>query len=350
MPAVTTHYIFHALSPLHFGTGVAVGAIDLPISRETNTRLPNAPGSGIKGVVKDILRGQYGQPDDAKQFRHALGAEPGEQDAERAQGAVSFGDGLLLAFPVRSLAGVFAWVTSPYAIHRLRRFTAACPAAPNVSVGQAVTTAQALMVGPQNGAKKAYLHDLALTVDSDARSTDAARALGDALAALIFPGDAGTPTVDDERKNFARRFAVVSDEDLVHLSTVGCEVRMRNSLELESKRVKDGALWSEEYAPVETIFWGAVMADHINGQDGATTLNRFCRALGSERIAQFGGKATVGKGLARIVIVPAEPSTVMPETVASAGGAAANRNTSPAPTPTPVAARPGIGERVVYPR
>ena len=125
---------------------------------------------------------------------------------------------------------------------------------------------------------------------------------------------------------------------------------MRNSLELESKRVKDGALWSEEYAPVETIFWGAVMADHINGQDGATTLNRFCSALGSERIAQFGGKATVGKGLARIVIAPAEPSTAMPETVASAGGAAANRNTSPAPTPTPVAARPGIGERVVYPR
>lgn len=102
---------------------------------------------------------------------------------------------------------------------------------------------------------------------------------------------------------------------------------MRNSLELESKRVKDGALWSEEYAPVETIFWGAVMADHINGQDGATALMQFCNAFGRERVAQFGGKATVGKGLARMAIARAV-----------------------SPAHAPAAVRQGVGEHVVYPQ
>ncbi len=324
MPTASAHYILHALSPLHFGTGVALGAVDLPISREANTGLPNAPGSGVKGVVKDALRGEYGSPHDVTAFKHALGAEPGDQDAERAQGAISFGDGLVLAFPVRSLCGVFAWVTSPYAIHRLRRSLRGCPPAPSVHTGHVATGSHSRLASQQG---RVYFHDLELTVEQAQLSTTAT--LANALAQLIFPDHLDEANVAAERDNFAGRFAVVSDEDLVHLSTVGCEVRVRNSLELESKRVRDGALWSEEYAPVETLFWGPLLVDHINGQSGDGTLAKFRQSFGSERILQFGGKATVGKGLARLVLGAPER---------------AGRPQGGPPS------KAGIGERVVYPR
>lgn len=304
MATTTTHYIFHALSPLHFGTGVALGSIDLPISREANTGLPNAPGSGIKGVVKDFLRDQYrlpgaGQSHDKVAYRHALGVDPGEQESERAQSALSFGDGLLLAFPVRSLCGVFAWVTSPYVIHRLRRVLPQVPAAPAVSTGSCATAAGANLAA--NG--HVYLHDLKLAANNTGNNASAA-SLAATLAALIFPGAENNDAVQAERTNFTARFAVVSDEDCAHLTTVGCEVRMRNALQPGSKIVQEGALWSEEYAPVETIFWGTLMADHINGEPGQQTLADFCQRFGPERGAQFGGKATVGKGVARLAIAP----------------------------------------------
>jgi len=299
MTTCTTHYIFHALSPLHFGTGVAVGAIDLPISREVNTGLPNAPGSGVKGVIKDVLRNGYGATHDADAYVHALGAAPGDQEAERAQSALSFSDGLLLAFPVRSLCGVFAWVTSPYAIHRLRRFLPAVPSSPAVTSGTAATAATEHLAANAH----LYLHDLKLSLILDQN----VGTLASELAKIIWPCegqlDAAVPgAINEERTNFTKRFAIVSDEDFVHLSTVGCEVRVRNALEPDAKIVKQGALWSEEYAPVETIFWGTLMADHVNGQDGAKTLAKFCTRFGPERVAQFGGKATVGKGVARFAI------------------------------------------------
>lgn len=302
MATTTTHYIFHALSPLHFGTGVALGSIDLPISREANTALPNAPGSGIKGVVKDFLRDQYcrpgsGQSHDEKRYRHALGVDPGMQESERAQSALSFSDGLLLAFPVRSLCGVFAWVTSPYGIHRLRRVLAQVPAAPAVNTGCCATAAGANLAA--NG--HVYLHDLKL-VANDTASHIVVATLAAALAKLIFPGAENDAAVQAERANFTARFAVVSDEDWVHLTTVGCEARMRNALQPGGKIVQDGALWSEEYAPVETIFWGTLMADQINGRKAEDTLADFCQRFGPERSAQFGGKATVGKGVARLAI------------------------------------------------
>lgn len=301
MTTQVTSYFLHALAPMHIGTGVGSGAIDLPVSREVATRLPNAPGSGVKGVVKDLLRGGYGDPDNANEYVHALGADPQPQAQTRAQSALAFSDAMLLAFPVRSLCGVFAWVTSPYEIHRLRRIVPTCPSAPAVATGHAATGASARLSAAD---KALYLHDLKLIVDGQGATQDAANQIADHLASLVFPGQAADKAVNAERLNFTQRFVIVSDEDLVHLSNVGCEVRMRNALEAESKTVKDGQLWSEEYVPGETIFFGTLMADHIGATTGQQALSRFCEIFGPERVAQFGGKATIGKGVARMVITP----------------------------------------------
>src|SRR5690606_14440646 len=95
----------HALSPLHAGTGQGVGVIDLPIAREKATGIPYLPGSSFKGVLRDACsdrstREEVFGPDTASPQSHAS--------------SVAFCDLRLLLLPVRSVAGTFAWVTSPY--------------------------------------------------------------------------------------------------------------------------------------------------------------------------------------------------------------------------------------------
>ena len=103
-----------ALSSLQPGTGQGVGVIDQPVSREKATGLPYLPGSTIKGVLRDCWELER-IPDLEEVFGQTTQAN------EPYAGSVSLMDGRLLLLPVRSLAGVFAWVTSPFILNRLIR-------------------------------------------------------------------------------------------------------------------------------------------------------------------------------------------------------------------------------------
>src|SRR4051812_14096906 len=106
----------HALSPLHAGTGQSIGAIDLAIARDRATGYPYLPGTSIKGSLR-------GRAEDIKLDANALKAVFGPDAAKASEhaGGVVFGDANLLLLPVRSLAGTFAWVTSPYLLARFAR-------------------------------------------------------------------------------------------------------------------------------------------------------------------------------------------------------------------------------------
>lgn len=102
----------HALSPLHAGTGQGVGVIDLPIAREKGTDIPIVPGSSIKGVLRAAC-------EDENTRKRVFGPET--SNASEYAGSAQFTDQRLLCLPVRSLAGVFAWVTSPFLLQRFKR-------------------------------------------------------------------------------------------------------------------------------------------------------------------------------------------------------------------------------------
>src|SRR5438552_6026495 len=101
----------HVLSPLHAGTGQGVGVIDLPIAREKATGIPFLPGSSLKGTLRDLCTDT--------RCEKVFG--PGTNNAAEYASAVQFSDQRLLLLPIRSLAGTFAWVTSPYLLHRFVR-------------------------------------------------------------------------------------------------------------------------------------------------------------------------------------------------------------------------------------
>ncbi|MEG2075073.1 MAG: type III-B CRISPR module RAMP protein Cmr4, partial [Victivallaceae bacterium] len=103
-----------ARTPIHVGAGNSVGAIDSPIMRERHTRIPLLPGSSIKGVLADLWSGERKGSEAERLF--------GSEDPKNAQaGRLLIGEGRLVAFPVRSGRGAFAWITCPLALHRLER-------------------------------------------------------------------------------------------------------------------------------------------------------------------------------------------------------------------------------------
>jgi CRISPR-associated protein Cmr4 len=102
-------YFLFTHTPLHVGSGKSVGYVDQPIQRETHTRIPIVPGSSLKGVLRDRFKSD---PDVDWLF--------GKESAEHA-GALLVSEARVLAFPVRSAKGCFAWITCPLVLRRAER-------------------------------------------------------------------------------------------------------------------------------------------------------------------------------------------------------------------------------------
>lgn len=289
-----TRLVFlHALSPLHPGTGQGVGVIDLPIAREVATGLPYLPGSSLKGVLRDRAR-TYDMPQSLRW--RMFGPDSG--NAELHAGSLQIADQRLLLFPVRSLKGTFAWVTSPFVLQRLKRDVedsgrGSTPAVPTLGKDQQrkclVSNQSALT---NDGA--VYLEDLDLTMDR--RQVDEWATW---LGTPIFPA----PTDEPWRAMLAERLCVVHDDVLSFLLTTATEVIARVRMDPDSKSVAQGGLWYEEALPAETILSGLAFAISVkpNGEaatDPATILNDLAKLV--EAPLQVGGSATVGRGLCRV--------------------------------------------------
>jgi CRISPR-associated protein Cmr4 len=272
----------HALSPVHAGSGASIDAVELPIAREKSTGIPYLPGSGIKGALRDKCRGLASDkvapifgPDTASAAEHA--------------GSIVFGDACLLALPVRTLYGTFAWVTSPYLLARFRRDAAEAglnfPSLPNPSRLDEALLPSGTAVVRQNS-PKLYLDDL----DFDAKRSSE---LDNPLTTLA---KWALGLSDESSVEYAKRFAVVSDDAMSFLWQHATQVVTRVSLDEETKTVRQGHLWTEELLPTETLLYALIAptAGLRNGPTAEDTLKTLTLLTASN--TQLGGKATVGRG------------------------------------------------------
>ena len=277
----------HVLSPLHAGTGQGIGVIDLPIAREKATGLPFLPGSSVKGSLRDLC--------DDKAMRKKLFGPDKKEGPEEHASSVQFSDQRLLLLPVRSLKGTFAWVTSPYVLRRFVRDARDANAealAKAVPIPLSNETTQECFVIDGNCLEmggKVYLEDLDLSVSNDKAQ---AREWADVLAAEIF--------AEDWQALFKERFCIVPDDVLNFLLETATEITARISIEESTKTAAEGQLWYEEALPCETVLFGLLLAVRIgkvnlDSKDALTEVGK----LMSQPI-QFGGKATVGRGLCRL--------------------------------------------------
>jgi CRISPR-associated protein Cmr4 len=263
--------LLHALTPLHVGTGQAVGNVDLPIAREKATGFPIVPASALKGVLRD-------------NFNNQSWATQAFGDADRA-GAWVFTDLRILCLPVRSFFGVFAYTTCPLILQRLQRHAQVfgIKGFENLSVEvQGADTALASNSALGKG-NKVYLEDLDLT----AKQSPEADAVANTIAEKLLP--------NSERRYFTERFAVVSNDVFTFLSETATEVVARVRLEDNTKTVASGGLWYEEAVPAESVFYGFV---------GAASAEPSLASLQIDAPLQIGGDATIGRGLCKVVIAP----------------------------------------------
>lgn len=266
MPNAGAILYLRALTALHPGAGAALGAVDLPVQRERHTNWPMIPGASIKGVLRDAC---------AESLRKRLFGE-GDETGTSA-GALSFTDARLLGFPVRSLKGVFAWVTCPQALERWKRDAAL--------VGLAVGW---------NGAE--FGEDEAL-VSRNSPCLHEGRII---LEEFCFHCKHASLEFFPLLKNFERpRLAVIDDSAFSHFVQYATEVTARIRLEDETKTVKEKHLFYQEFLPAETLLYSLVLA--ADARDGSNVkAEQNLRDFQPPPFLQIGGDETTGKGLCEL--------------------------------------------------
>lgn len=276
----------HALTPLHTGTGQAVAVIDLPIAREKATGWPIVPASSLKGVLRDAL-------DDGTNrnwVERAFGP-PTDRASDHA-GGLHFGDQRILCLPVRSFFGTFAYATSPLVLNRFARDCRAVGVGLPFSAPVPSAAGTAAHVPPNSKLDRdcrVYLEDLNL----DIQDSPEVASLAELLASVLFQESV-------ERQGFRDRLVIVSDLVFDFLSETATEVTARVRIEDNTKTVTGGGLWYEESVPAEAIFYGPLLVGAHRRREAGEMLKPFDEANGI--LVQIGGKASVGRGLCRLVV------------------------------------------------
>lgn len=282
-------FLLHALSALHVGTGQSVGTVDLPIARARASNLPLVPGSSIKGVLRDELSATL----DAKDHKTLFGPESTKADVETHASAIAVGDAHLLILPIRSFAGTVAFATCPFILKHYARDMGMkekipVPAAEKANIGSSST----LKIGT-----KIALEDLDLT----ASDTTSIQADVDKWATKI--AEALYPTDPAWQAEFSSRFVILPDDIFSFLADTATEIRMRISIDRSTRIVKQGALWSEENLPAESVLWGVIGVSPSRDKTNEKSAEELSKLLPKgESNLQIGGKHTVGRGLCRLIL------------------------------------------------
>jgi CRISPR-associated protein Cmr4 len=284
----TALLFLHALTGLHPGSGTALGVVDLPVQRERHTGWPTIPGTSLKGVIRAEARGLAGL---GEEFFAVFG--PDTQNAGDHAGAVAFTDARILAFPVRSLKGVFAWVTCPELLLRLSR---------DLQVAGRASLERIKITGEQALIRKSSPLEI---VQGNRRGLvleefDFVAEYGvDAIAEWI-----AEHAVADEatRARISSHLAVISDDAFGHFVQHATEVTARIALNYETKTVREGALFYEEFLPPETLFYSLLITQPARRKGNEMSAKKVLDWLAwlDGKHIQIGGGETIGKGLCAV--------------------------------------------------
>lgn len=298
----TRVYWLHTLTPTHPGMGRGLGYIDLPIDRDAVTNWPLIRGSAFKGVWSDYYKAtddnRRKDTAEGRQLKAAFGVSSETADNASNSGSLIPTDARLVCLPVRSFRGTFAWCTSSLALQMLRR-TLELAGLTDLPTVPAATDEQSILIPDgQDGSSlvengRVYLEDL----DFNAVGNAEVGRWATKIKEMAFPNDTAWQGL------FQKRFCVLPDVVFDFLTVTGTEVHTRVRISDVTKTVEQGALWTEESLPAETILAGVVVCDRVFGPKGheikeGDLLEKFASKTLN---LQIGGKATVGRGQVRCV-------------------------------------------------
>lgn len=239
------------------GTGTPHSYIDRPLAREEHTKFPKIESSQWSGAFRQVVAKKAAGGPEAAQYlfgpdddRMPDTLRETDSNGKRlhslpGKGLLDFFDLKLLFFPVASYSGVVAWVTCPsvireYNLYRELAGLSTLSALESVVIPDCETcllkpdSEITIVVGSQ---KKVVLRDLVFSATEHA------------LTGLPLPVD-------------SRHIAVVHDEVFRFFTQVGTQVTIRNKIEA-SGSTKEGALFSSEYLPSGSCFFGLTLMEPV---------------------------------------------------------------------------------------
>jgi len=304
-------YFLFTRTPLHVAAGQSSAYVDLPTQREPHTRIPIVPGSSFKGVLRD--RDEF----DAETKQWLFGHENGETDQTKFRaGALLIGEARVLCFPVRSAKGSFAWLTCPLALARYAR-----DAKPKEENGQLPTKFDGLTETPKNGSvtvlagcevtldgSQVVLEEYTYAAVSE-KGTEEEKQRAKALLAALKSWESLLSNIDGLRddsvwKLLAGRLVIVPDGLFSFYVQSACEIAQHVAINDDTGTAQDKALFNQENCPAETLFYGVMSAQKINGKDAADALAE----LGplNQKALQIGGGETTGLGWCSFMFNPGQ--------------------------------------------
>ncbi len=283
--AKTMLYVY-VETPLHAGSGRALGAVDLPIQRERVTGYPIVQASSLKGRLRAEARAK-------KLSNLEIVFGPETDNASEHAGALSTGDAKILLFPVRSLAGVFAWTTSAEVLNRFLRDASVVGVQPGWTLSTKPASGEALVSGNVlKAGDKVVLEEFAFTPKQE----NIVQTIGQWLAQnALSQGD----EYQYWRAELPKRLVILPNDDFRDFVTFSTEVVTRIKLEPDTKTVKEGALWTEENLPTDTLLYAPLLATPGRAPKGPQLTGKQVldevKNLKLTRI-QLGGNETIGRG------------------------------------------------------
>ncbi|MEO0293604.1 MAG: type III-B CRISPR module RAMP protein Cmr4 [candidate division WOR-3 bacterium] len=343
-----------AETPVHAGSGSEVGIVDLPIQRERYTGFPKIESSGLKGCIREAFEGyrvfenkeskliecdkvkelkesfphisdqwtlkvkdETGKEKEVRKtdkdgnklikFDEAVVLVFGPEGEEAHAGAMSITDAKILLFPVKSLKGVFAWITCPMVLERFKK-DLELVGIRDFNFGNLYYNLKDTLPNQTNISisSKVVLEEFTFEVNENQTTSQVA----EWLANKIFPN---TDTYSFWRERLKKDLVILSDDDFKQFVKTSTEVITRTKIDDVTGTVASGALWTEEYLPQDTILYSLVMFTSLrvekDAQKGifkagspdkeAKLVSEFFEK-GLPSVIQIGGSQTIGKGFVRV--------------------------------------------------
>lgn len=325
-------------TPLHAGSGNDLGIVDLPIQRERHTKFPKIEASSLKGSIREAFEQQveikkkvevngkeedryyWANTENIEKLKDLFGAEPGKEvnpsavslafgpdEGDLYAGALGFTDARILLFPVKSMKGVFGWITCRSILERfindleLAGFNEKIPELPE----------KGTMPNDSNLKIKDNKVILEEYTINELSSNEVCTHFAVWLAKKIFP-EASPDNNKYWREKMEKDILVLKDDDFNDFITLSTEIITRTKINSETGTVQPGALFTEEYLPADSVLYSLALASPIfNKEKGIFKKNNKTEEelvieffeKGLPEVIQLGANATLGKGITRMRLI-----------------------------------------------
>jgi len=296
-------FYIHTITPMHVGSGSDLGIVDMPIQREGHTNFPKIEGSSLKGSMREAFESDIQNVDkllktyitfgydstNIKSLPSAVQTAFKDKKNQEFAGALGFSDARILLFPIKSAKGIFAWATSRMVLDKFIKDLKISDNEQGFTIVENSITNDS-KINIDNGSVILEEYQIPVSKESDTQQ------IAEFLAKEL------------DKEEIKEKLIILSDDDFKDFITLSTEVITRTKIDNKKGVVANGALFTEEYLPSETIMYSLALASPImtkitqiqDLKDENSVMDFFTTTIPDT--IQIGGNATIGKGIVSIVI------------------------------------------------